>query len=131
DPAGQRGARAVLEVVERRERRRRREVRVEVDATWEHELARRVNLARGGVHLADRGDAASRDRHVGLTLAVRCDDEPAADGEVDHAVRRVKRSANATARPTSMSTWIQRSKQRRPRKTTIVSPTIATDSEIE
>src|SRR5712692_2369515 len=38
DAAGDRGARAVLEVVEGRKRRRGRQVRVQVDASGKHEL---------------------------------------------------------------------------------------------
>src|SRR5438093_1954945 len=115
---------AVLDVVERGERRRGREVCVQVDASGEHELAARVDLARGCTDMADRADALAIDREVRAALALWHHDGAAAYREVDHAVRRVKRRANPTARPASMTTWIQRSTPRRPRKTTIVSPKI-------
>src|SRR5438477_972563 len=122
DAAGDRGTRSVLEVIQGSERWRRREVRMEVDATWEKELALRVDLARGRAHLADRADPLAVDRDVRPSLALRRHDGPATYRDLGHALRRVKRSANATARPASMTTWIHRSTPRRPRRTTIVSP---------
>src|SRR5207247_9387190 len=57
DAARDGGPCAVLEVVERRERWRRREVRVQVDASGDHELAAGVDLARACTDIADRADA--------------------------------------------------------------------------
>src|SRR5439155_19647413 len=109
DAAGDRGARAVLEVVEGRKRRRGCEMRVQVDTSGKNEPAARIDLAQRRADIADRADVPAGDRDVGVTLAVRGYDEPAADRELDHAVRRAKRSANAAARPASLTTWIQRS----------------------
>ena len=76
--AGDRSTRAVLEVVEGRERRRRGEMRVEIDAPREHDLALRIDITWRRTHLTDRADALARYRDVGVTRGVWGDDEAAA-----------------------------------------------------
>src|SRR2546421_11170999 len=56
DATRDRGAAAVLEVIERRPRRCRREMRVQVDAAREHEEAARVDVAIRRRGAADGGD---------------------------------------------------------------------------
>jgi hypothetical protein len=55
-------------------------MRVQIHASRQHELAARIDLARGWPDVPDRADALAGDRDIGVPLAVRCDDEPAADG---------------------------------------------------
>ena len=110
------GARAVLEVVERRERGRAREMRVQIDAAWQHELAARVDLARGARDVADRGDPLVVDREVGAAFAVRRHDRAAADREgraqAPSSSRRDRRSASSCCERASMSSSISPSIRR-------------------
>ena len=73
------GARAVREVVERRPRRRGCQMGVQVDAARKHDLPARVQLFARRPDLTDGRDALARDGDVNALLAVRSDDETAAD----------------------------------------------------
>jgi hypothetical protein len=70
----------MLEVVERPERRCGREMRVQVNASREHELAVGVDLVRRWTDIADPAYALAVGRDIRGTLTLRRDDGPAADG---------------------------------------------------
>jgi hypothetical protein len=117
DAARDRGAGTVLEVVERREGRRRREMRVQINTSGEHKLAERVDLARCRLHVTDRGDVLACDRDIRATLAVRCDDDPAAHDEVGQSpsssrrdIRSAWSSSDSASTRSSMSPSIRRSR---------------------
>ena len=110
-----RGTRAVFEVVEWRERRGAREMRVEVDAAREHELPRRIELARGTWHFTDRGDASVLDTHIRAPRATRGHDSAAADRCVGQSVsssRLERRSASSCCASASIMSSMSPSMRR-------------------
>ena len=79
DAAGERGRGAVLPVVDRPPRRRRCEMRMQVDASGQHQETGRVDLAVLRRNAPDTRDALALDEHVGALATARRDDGAAAD----------------------------------------------------